>query len=94
MRSSNRRPTDTRQSGRIVQPASADGEIHVCPKRFQTGQAHVACMDSVARRFVTGHNRPIDQGFVNWIGAAQGQGALVNDTQSGSDCALDRAWHG
>ena len=36
-------------------------------------------MDSVARKFVSGHNTPIYQGFVNWIGVAQGQSALVDD---------------
>ncbi|MGS0892274.1 FAD-dependent monooxygenase [Burkholderia stagnalis] len=36
-------------------------------------------MDSVARKFVAGSNTPIYQGFVNWIGVAQGQNALVND---------------
>ncbi|MBN3815935.1 monooxygenase [Paraburkholderia sp. Se-20369] len=36
-------------------------------------------MDSVARRFVAGDNTPVYQGFVNWIGVAQGRGALVDD---------------
>ncbi|WOS42785.1 FAD-dependent monooxygenase [Xanthomonas rydalmerensis] len=36
-------------------------------------------MNSVARRFVAGDNTPIYQGFVNWIGVAQGSGALVSD---------------
>lgn len=36
-------------------------------------------MDSVARSFVAGDNTPIYQGFVNWIGIAQGNGALVSD---------------
>ena len=36
-------------------------------------------MDSVARRFVAGDNTPIYQGFVNWIGVAHGQSALVDD---------------
>lgn len=36
-------------------------------------------MNSVARSFVAGDNRPIYQGFVNWIGVAQGNDALVND---------------
>ncbi|AOY90772.1 monooxygenase [Cupriavidus sp. USMAA2-4] len=36
-------------------------------------------MDSVARGFVAGHNTPVYQGFVNWIGVAQGRGALVDD---------------
>ncbi|TDY34523.1 FAD-dependent monooxygenase [Janthinobacterium sp. 75] len=36
-------------------------------------------MESVARRFVAGDNTPIYQGFVNWIGVAQGPHALVND---------------
>lgn len=36
-------------------------------------------MDSVARKFVAGDNTPIYQGFVNWIGVAQGPHALVND---------------
>ncbi len=36
-------------------------------------------MDSVARKFVAGDNTPIYQGFVNWIGVAQGQSALVDD---------------
>ncbi|RTQ90499.1 MULTISPECIES: FAD-dependent monooxygenase [Stenotrophomonas] len=35
-------------------------------------------MDSVARRFVAGDSRPIYQGFVNWIGVAQGR-ALVSE---------------
>lgn len=38
-------------------------------------------MDSVARRFVAGDNTPIYQGFVNWIGVAQGNGALVSDIE-------------
>nr|WP_205633674.1 FAD-dependent monooxygenase [Labilithrix luteola] len=38
-------------------------------------------MDSVARKFVAGDNTPIYQGFVNWIGVAQGQGALVDDVE-------------
>lgn len=36
-------------------------------------------MDSVARKFVAGDNTPTYQGFVNWIGVAQGQQALVDD---------------
>ncbi len=36
-------------------------------------------MESVARRFVAGDNTPIYQGFVNWMGVAQGPHALVND---------------
>ncbi len=35
-------------------------------------------MDSVARRFVAGDSTPIYQGFVNWIGVAQGR-ALVSE---------------
>jgi 2-polyprenyl-6-methoxyphenol hydroxylase-like FAD-dependent oxidoreductase len=35
-------------------------------------------MESVARKFVAGDNTPIYQGFVNWIGVAQGH-ALVDD---------------
>lgn len=36
-------------------------------------------MDSVARRFVAGDNTPVYQGFVNWVGVAQGKSALVDD---------------
>lgn len=36
-------------------------------------------MNSVARKFVAGDNAPIYQGFVNWIGVAQSQHALVDD---------------
>ncbi|MGH8464024.1 MAG: FAD-dependent monooxygenase [Pseudomonas sp.] len=36
-------------------------------------------MDSVARKFVAGDNTPVYQGFVNWIGVAQAQHALVDD---------------
>ncbi|WP_454694534.1 FAD-dependent monooxygenase [Achromobacter aegrifaciens] len=36
-------------------------------------------MDSVARRFVAGDNAPVYQGFVNWIGVAQADGALVDE---------------
>ncbi|NIF82538.1 NAD(P)-binding protein [Comamonas sp. Tr-654] len=36
-------------------------------------------MDSVARKFVAGDNKPIYQGFVNWIGVAQCPHALVDD---------------
>ncbi|MDY4283825.1 FAD-dependent oxidoreductase [Xanthomonas sp. LF06-19] len=36
-------------------------------------------MGSVARKFVAGDNTPIYQGFVNWIGVAQGNGALLSD---------------
>lgn len=36
-------------------------------------------MGSVARKFVAGDNTPVYQGFVNWIGVAQGQHALVDD---------------
>lgn len=36
-------------------------------------------MDSVARRFVAGSSTPVYQGFVNWIGVAQGEGALMNE---------------
>ncbi|WP_447579027.1 FAD-dependent monooxygenase [Achromobacter kerstersii] len=36
-------------------------------------------MDSVARKFVAGDNAPTYQGFVNWIGVAQGQRALVDE---------------
>ncbi|MDR2332498.1 MAG: FAD-dependent monooxygenase [Burkholderiaceae bacterium] len=36
-------------------------------------------MDSVARKFVAGDNTPVYQGFVNWIGVAQGPHALVDD---------------
>ncbi|MFA1681960.1 FAD-dependent oxidoreductase [Achromobacter dolens] len=35
-------------------------------------------MDSVARRFVTGDNTPVYQGFVNWIGVASAPG-LADD---------------
>lgn len=38
-------------------------------------------MNSVARRFVAGDNMPIYQGFVNWIGVAQGNGALVDKVE-------------
>lgn len=37
-------------------------------------------MGSVARKFVAGDNTPVYQGFVNWIGVAQGPHALVDDT--------------
>ena len=36
-------------------------------------------MESVARKFVAGDNTPVYQGFVNWIGEAQGPHALVDD---------------
>ncbi|UYK78574.1 FAD-dependent monooxygenase [Xanthomonas sacchari] len=36
-------------------------------------------MGSVARKFVAGDNTPIYQGFVNWIGVAQGNGPLLSD---------------
>jgi 2-polyprenyl-6-methoxyphenol hydroxylase-like FAD-dependent oxidoreductase len=36
-------------------------------------------MESVARRFVAGDNTPTYQGFVNWIGVAQGAHALLDD---------------
>ncbi|WP_371182106.1 FAD-dependent oxidoreductase [Xanthomonas sacchari] len=36
-------------------------------------------MGSVARKFVAGDNMPIYQGFVNWIGVAQGNGPLLSD---------------
>ncbi len=36
-------------------------------------------MHSVARQFVAGDNAPIYQGFVNWIGVAQGQEGLMKD---------------
>jgi 2-polyprenyl-6-methoxyphenol hydroxylase-like FAD-dependent oxidoreductase len=36
-------------------------------------------MASVARKFVAGDNTPVYQGFVNWIGVAQGRHALVDD---------------
>ncbi|MCU1725985.1 FAD-dependent monooxygenase [Pseudomonas sp. 7P_10.2_Bac1] len=36
-------------------------------------------MGSVARKFVAGDNSPVYQGFVNWIGVAQGERALVSD---------------
>ena len=36
-------------------------------------------MESVARKFVAGDNTPIYQGFVNWIGVAQGPHTLVDD---------------
>ncbi|WP_430389067.1 FAD-dependent monooxygenase [Dyella sp. 20L07] len=36
-------------------------------------------MNSVARKFVAGDNTPVYQGFVNWIGVAQRQHALVDD---------------
>ncbi len=38
-------------------------------------------MDSVARKFVAGYNKPIYQGFVNWIGVARGNGPLVSDIE-------------
>lgn len=38
-------------------------------------------MDSVARRFVAGDNTPTYQGFVNWVGVAQGNGALLSDIE-------------
>jgi 2-polyprenyl-6-methoxyphenol hydroxylase-like FAD-dependent oxidoreductase len=34
--------------------------------------------DSVARTFVAGNNTPVYQGFVNWVGVAQGSDALVS----------------
>lgn len=37
-------------------------------------------MSSVARKLVAGDNTPVYQGFVNWIGVAQGQDALVDDS--------------
>ena len=36
-------------------------------------------MESVAGQFVAGDNRPVYQGFVNWIGVAQAPQALVDD---------------
>lgn len=36
-------------------------------------------MDSVARQFVAGDNRPVYQDFVNWIGVAQAPHALMDD---------------
>lgn len=36
-------------------------------------------MDSVARRFVAGDSKPVYQGFVNWIGVAQADSALVDE---------------
>lgn len=36
-------------------------------------------MASVTRKFVAGNNTPRYQGFVNWIGVAQGSHALVDD---------------
>ncbi|AVS80757.1 monooxygenase [Paracidovorax avenae] len=36
-------------------------------------------MGSVARKFVAGDNTPIYQGFVNWIGVAQGNDPLLSD---------------
>lgn len=36
-------------------------------------------MGSVARQFVAGDNKPVYQGFVNWIGVASGAGALVDE---------------
>lgn len=36
-------------------------------------------MASVARKFVSRDNTPVYQGFVNWIGVAQGPHALVDD---------------
>ncbi|MCW0413200.1 FAD-dependent monooxygenase [Xanthomonas sacchari] len=36
-------------------------------------------MGSVARKFIAGDNTPIYQGFVNWIGVAQGNGPLLSD---------------
>lgn len=36
-------------------------------------------MESVARKFVAGDNTPVYQGFVNWIGVAQGPHALMDD---------------
>ena len=36
-------------------------------------------MASVARKFVADDNTPVYQGFVNWIGVAQGRHALVDD---------------
>jgi len=36
-------------------------------------------MDSVARRYVAGDNAPVYQGFVNWIGVAQADDALVDE---------------
>lgn len=36
-------------------------------------------MESVARKFVAGDNTPVYQGFVNWIGVAEGAYSLVDD---------------
>ncbi|WP_423380758.1 FAD-dependent oxidoreductase [Burkholderia sp. LMG 32019] len=36
-------------------------------------------MNSVARRYVVGHNTPVYQGFVNWIGIAQSDAPLVDE---------------
>ncbi|KFG95689.1 monooxygenase [Burkholderia paludis] len=36
-------------------------------------------MNSVARHYVVGHNTPVYQGFVNWIGIAQRDAPLVDE---------------
>lgn len=48
----------------------------ICPDLLIGGDGR---MGSVARKFVAGDNTPIYQGFVNWIGVAQGNGPLLSD---------------
>lgn len=65
---------DLNASGKAV--ARFENGQRICPDLLVGADGR---MDSVARRFVAGDNTPIYQGFVNWIGVAQGKGALVSD---------------
>ncbi len=61
-------------NGRAV--ARFENGARICPDLLIGADGR---MDSVARKFVAGDNTPAYQGFVNWIGVAQGQHALVDD---------------
>ena len=56
--------------------ARFDTGTRICPEVLIGADGRMA---SVTRQFVAGDNTPRYQGFVNWIGVAQGSGALVDD---------------
>ncbi len=67
---------DLDASGKAV--ARFENGVSICPDLLIGADGR---MDSVARRFVAGDNTPVYQGFVNWVGVAQRESALVDDIE-------------
>ncbi|SEC20955.1 2-polyprenyl-6-methoxyphenol hydroxylase [Pseudomonas saponiphila] len=65
---------DLEANGKAV--ARFENGVSICPDLLIGADGR---MGSVAREFVAGDNTPVYQGFVNWIGVAQGESALLGD---------------